>query len=191
LPSIPNVSSLVCDTGSCRITACPASRKNNDGNVCTGCEATTCTDNPPTNTCGTAVPLTIGDKTGQILTAGATAWFVVSFNQPAPGQLFTPTVRLLAGPPEYRVDFFEGCASSTPNAACPGPGGHPGQGGGSPSNALTWSMNFNGSTMPCGGASQAACTNTSSLPSAGLYVRLTRTQVTADECAPYTLQVTQ
>ena len=187
--TIPDVVAMACNTGSCIITQCPAGKKNDNGDFCDGCEATSCTTNPSGTACGS--PNTVGPAnspvTGQIVTVGGEAWFRIQFSPPAAGNNFNVQINLSQGAADYQMDVLgnnaNGCAASALN--CPIAGGTSGSGSGT--DVGTWEMDYtyDANCLPPG-----RCTNNSTFP-ANIFVRITRTQITSDECDPFSITITQ
>ncbi len=192
-PNAANVATWQCN-GSCGIAACSPGYLNSDGVLGNGCEATTCSDQPSPNTCSGAQTLSVPSTTGgQLRVVGETAWYKVSFSQPAPGATYNPSIKLTQGSSEYQMDVLTSCSAAV---TCPQTGARSGGSGsgetGSGANIDTWSMNFSNPTS-CGGA-LGACTNKSVVPTT-LYVRIKRTSIpssgTQPECDPFQVTVSK
>jgi hypothetical protein len=193
IATIPNVTTMACTSGTCLITACPAGRKNNNGDYCDGCEATTCVSNPVASTCGApGQNITLNSsnnlvqQTGQLIAQGEEAWYTVTFTAPPPAQnpQFVPTIDLVSNASgQYVMDVTYGCSPAT----CPQASAHTGSGSGT--GVRTWQMNFNQNPNQCGTAGNSPCTNSSSLPP-NIRVGVRRVSV-ADECASFTIKFSQ
>jgi hypothetical protein len=192
----PNTASVACMSSACVVTCSPG-YTNPDGDPCNGCESTTCNDLPAAGTtCAAPSPkLTLAAPfTGQLISAGDSAYFGITFSAPVGFSQKKPSIKLQGA--DYRMDIITNCASAAP-VACPGgTAGVVGPADGMLPESATaagitsWSVDWTSAAQAaCAGANN--CTNVDAAVMGPIVVRVTRTKLTGSPCDQFVLAATE